>query len=161
MVIPCKQTTFYGPKPGAQYFVKTAKVTRNKGRVFFAKLRPRTLLCRLICQTGGKNLLLFSAMPVPVQFTLIFLSHQWKKCHALKYFGQRIEFFGKRKKILVLGTYTDPDPDRHALNAGHHPDPTKRCGSNPIRIRQNDADPTQSGPTTLVRWPLKLNVVFD
>jgi hypothetical protein len=45
---------------------------------------------------------------MPVQFTLIFLSHQWQQCHDLKYFGQHIEFFGKRKKIHVLGTDTVP-----------------------------------------------------
>ncbi len=61
----------------------------------------------------------------------------------------------------VLGIDTDPDPDRHALDADPDSDPAKLCGSDPIRCRQNDADPNRSGTTTLVRWLLKLNVVFD
>jgi hypothetical protein len=66
-----------------------------------------------------------------------------------------LKFFGKKgeKKFMCLVLIPIPDrsdPDRSGM-------PWM-----PIPIQQNDADPTQSGPTTtLVRRPSKLNVVFD
>ncbi len=65
------------------------------------------------------------------QFLMFFCS---KMCHSFKYYGQNIEIFHeKMKKIHVLGI--DTDPDRPWV---------------PIRIRQNDAEPTrsESGSTT-------------
>jgi hypothetical protein len=56
-------------------------------------------------------------------------------CHDFKYFGQHIEIFIEKKKIQVLGIYTDwLDPNLHALDTNPDPDPAKLLRSDPIRI---------------------------
>jgi hypothetical protein len=47
-----------------------------------------------------------------------------------------LKFSWKSKKIHVLGIEIDwLEPDRHALDTNPDPDPSKLCGSDPIRIR--------------------------
>jgi hypothetical protein len=57
-------------------------------------------------------------------------------CHDFKYFGQHIEIFIEKSKLHVRGIDIDwLDPDRHALDTNPDPDPSKLCGSDPIRIQ--------------------------
>jgi hypothetical protein len=69
----------------------------------------------------------------------VLFSHQWRHwCPNFQVFLNIIvKFSGKRLKIHLLGSDTDPDPsdpDRHALNADPDPKPAN-----------NDADPTRPG----------------
>jgi hypothetical protein len=54
------------------------------------------------------------------QFTMIFLSHQWQKCHNFKYFGRHIKILWKKLK-----RYKCMELIRHALDANPDPDPAK------------------------------------
>jgi hypothetical protein len=76
-----------------------------------------------------------------------FYSQQWQlqnnsfhmsgKCvMILSILDSILKFSWKSKKIHVLGIDIDwLDPDRHALDTNPDPDPSKLCGSDPIRIQ--------------------------
>ncbi len=76
-----------------------------------------------------------------------FYSHQWQiqnisfhmsgKCvMILSILDSILKFSWKSKKIHVLGIDINwLDQDRHALDTNPDPDPSKLCGSDPIRIR--------------------------
>jgi hypothetical protein len=71
------------------------------------------------------------------------LSHKCQRCHNFRYFIQHMDLCGIKYSLYNfsyahgIADPDRPDPDRHALEA------------DPILIRQNDADPTRSGYTTL------------
>ncbi len=81
-------------------------------------------------------------------FAIFYLSHQGQRCHVFQYFRQHIDIFWNTgnnflSSLLPLGINTDPeppDPDQHALDAdpSQDPNPTKWCGSDPIRIHDTD-----------------------
>jgi hypothetical protein len=74
------------------------------------------------------------ADPTP-KSTIFYFSRQRHMSHNFQYYGQYSKIFWKKEQLHLVETDTDPDPDRQTWMR--------------IRIRQNDADPTGPGSTTL------------
>jgi hypothetical protein len=102
---------------------------------------------------------------------MFYFSHQWQRCHNYEYFDQHIEIFWEKSMVYQLficlalipirigrlwihTLASDPGPDRP------DPDPTKLCGSDPIRIHRSAV------PGTVDYWFtfsifLKIVLIFE
>ncbi len=96
------------------------------------------------CWKIGENIYFLYFYSQQCQFTMFFLSHKWKRCHNFKYFVQHVEMFWKKVKNTCASCLELIPIRIGRIRIG------KPWITIPIRIRQNDADPSRSGYTSLV-----------